>query len=133
MQINISGIDFEQQERRHFGAEEELPDDSYLNNELPDEEEEVESDSQDSDISIQNLLHSEEEKANYWMHGNSIYSESHLFKLCLACCLADCRHSLAIKILNVLLRIRDRQKALNKKSEKFMRYLDIVMALVYLR
>jgi hypothetical protein len=110
-----------------------MPDESYLDDESPDDEGEVESDSQDSDISIKNLLHSEEEKANYWMHGHSIYSESHLFKLCLACCLADCRHGLAIKILHVLLGIRDRQKALDKKSEKFMKHLDIVMALVYLR
>ena len=56
----------------------------------------------DANISIQNLIQNEQEKMNFATLNHTIYSEEVLYKLCIACCVADCHHNLAIKIINVL-------------------------------
>lgn len=43
---------------------------------------------------------------NFEMIGHTIYSESQLYDLCMACCLADTHQKLAIRILSVLIKIR---------------------------
>ena len=67
------------------------------------------------------------------MLNHTIYSEDVLYKLCIACCVADCHQDLAIKSLNILMKIKAQQEMLGLKSERYMRYLDIIMAYVYLR
>lgn len=67
------------------------------------------------------------------MINQTIYSEEHLHKLALACCLADCHHKLAIRILSILLKIRAQQRALKVKPEAYMNFLEILMAFNYLR
>ena len=87
----------------------------------------------DENITIQHLIHSEEEKMNFEMINHTIYSEDQLYKILMACCLGDCHQKLAITILNLLLKIREQQKSLGLKPEPYMDYLDLILAYVYLR
>ena len=60
------------------------------------------SDSEDSTLSITNLLGTEEEKLNFVMMNHAIYQQEDLFKLCLACILSDSNLQLAINIISIL-------------------------------
>jgi len=89
--------------------------------------------SEDSNISISNLLHTEEERMNHIMQAHSLYSEKDLFSICLACILSDSRHSLAIKILNVLLKIKEQQTQLLTEQADYMPYLELLFSLTNMR
>lgn len=54
-----------------------------------DDEEDSSDFSDEENVSINNLIQSEEEKMNFEMIGHTIYSEGQLYDLCMACCLAD--------------------------------------------
>jgi hypothetical protein len=86
-----------------------------------------------SDVSIQYLIESNEERVNYLMQNCSIYSEEDLYSLLLCCILSDSRQNLAIKLILVLNRISDRQRALGHKRQKHAHFLPLLQALIYLR
>ena len=70
---------------------------------------------------------------NYNILNHSIYDDETLYKLAMACCLADNHLSLGIRIITILIKIRHQQELLKVKKAKFMDYLEIIMAYIYLR
>lgn len=119
--LNESNIDFERtssllQRPSHVNGQsiqgEMNGDDSENEVARGEEGNESEADDDDENISIQNLIQTEQERLNFDMINQTLYCEQHLYKLALACCIADCHHKLAIRIISVLMKVRSQQRAL---------------------
>ena len=67
------------------------------------------------------------------MLNHSIYDDSMLYRLAMACCLADNHLNLGIRIINILMKIRNQQEILKVQKSIFMDYLEIMTAYIYLR
>ena len=68
---------------------------------------ELESDDEDEEddeqyLSIDDLIQNQQEKLNYTILNHSIYDDNMLYKLAMACCLADNNLNLGIRIINIL-------------------------------
>lgn len=70
------------------------------------QQEESSDNSSNEIVSVQNLIQGHDEKMNFEMLNHSIYEDDTLFKLCMACCLADNHLNLAIQIVNILMKLR---------------------------
>ena len=66
--------------------------------------------SDEGHVSIHLLAESEEERTHIDILDHSIYTLENLYHLCLACCLSDSNHHLALKLANIL------QKQANQTS-----------------
>jgi len=62
------------------------------------------------------------------MFKHSIYSPEILLKVCLACCLSDSHHKLALKIAYILAKIAQNES----KEARLLQSADIILALIYL-
>jgi hypothetical protein len=89
--------------------------------------------SEDSNISIQQLLNTEEQRMNYIMLNNSIYCHADLFKLCLACILSDSYHSMSLKILSVLSKKELQKHQLKQKPAEYSKFLPLMTSYTNLR
>jgi len=66
--------------------------------------------SEGGNVSVRLLAETEDERTNIDILAHSIYNTEVLYKLCLACCLSDANHQLALKIADLLLKLEDFDK-----------------------
>ena len=66
--------------------------------------------SEGGNVSVRLLAETEDERTNIDILAHSIYNTEVLYKLCLACCLSDANHQLALKIADLLLALEDFDK-----------------------
>ena len=90
-------------------------------------------DEEEGNVSIANLLSTEEEMLNFRMMNHSIYSDEVLFKIGMAPLLADTEHTLSIRAFLVLIKVRTQFSALDLEPRPFMVFLEILISYAYLR
>lgn len=93
------------------------------------DDEDEDSSSDESMLSVENLITSREERTHHLMLKNAIYDPETLFLLCLGLCLGDYKVDLAIKIIQVLYKVRVTRPEMKAK----LRFLELLLAYSYLR
>lgn len=96
---------------------------------IAESSEEEESSSDESMLSVENLITTREERTHHLMLKNAVYDPETLFLLCLGLCLADYKVDLAIRIIQVLYKVRVARPEMQAR----LRFLELLLAYSYLR